>query len=104
MNLNSSQQDGVVTLNVEGDLTIQYANDIKAKFVETIENSKQLVLTHQNISVIDLSYVQLLNAVSKTARQKDIKLVIKNDLQGILKKSTCNAGFKNLEIIELQEG
>jgi anti-anti-sigma regulatory factor len=81
---------------LEGELTLINAQEVKAKLHEALKKYQVLKVSVRNILSIDLSIIQLLYSLSKTAGQMKksvtFDIVLPPEIDPLLRK----AGFKSL--------
>jgi anti-anti-sigma factor len=79
---------------IEGEFSIAYAEKVKEKLLEVIEQYDRIDVKIQNLENFDLSAVQLLVSLRKSLPVDKIKLtlVLREDLKPILE----HAGFKDI--------
>lgn len=92
----SKKNDQEVSILFENELTIQTIKDIKNSIEETICRYKIIHIHVSNVSSMDLTFIQLIEALKEKCKKNkielDIKLSIKNEIENLL----INTGFNNL--------
>ncbi len=80
-------------LTLEGDLTIQNAEELKMMIAESITKTGKLVITHKNVSEVDFSYLQLLSSTYKTCEITGKQIDINTGEEEKIKEIFERAGF-----------
>ncbi|HYC87440.1 MAG TPA: STAS domain-containing protein [Chryseosolibacter sp.] len=83
--------DGNVML--EGDLTIAQAGQIANKLKEMLKKDESLRVTIQNVTSMDLTFIQLLYSFTKTCRQQNKKVLLDIKLNPDLELLLSKCGF-----------
>ena len=82
----------VMELSFEGEVTIQKAVEIKLQLVAALESSGGLVLNLQEVSMADLTFLQLLCSAHRTAHNSGKSMRLTNVSEAV--DSAVNmAGF-----------
>jgi anti-anti-sigma regulatory factor len=83
-------------ISLEGELTLINAQEIKTKLYEALKKYQVLKVSVQNVLSLDLSTIQLLYALSKTAGEMKkavtFTIVLPPEIEPLLRK----AGFRSL--------
>lgn len=80
-------------LTLSGDLTIQYAEHIRSKLLESMQNIEHLTVRIEGATDVDLTCLQLLCASHKTATQLEIHLDLDKEQSEIFNQTALDAGF-----------
>jgi len=75
------------------ELTVQTIENTKAKIDEFILKGKDLNIVLEDISSIDLSYIQLILSLGKSKMNEPVKIVFKGEMQESIRIMLDNAGF-----------
>jgi anti-anti-sigma regulatory factor len=86
---------GTMNVLIEGDLTLQNMEEIKAELTNAFEKSQKLHLILQNVENIDISCFQMLFSVHKTYKESNTEIAITITLSDDHKKLVGNAGLLN---------
>lgn len=78
---------------VEKELTIYTVLEIKENFTEAIRRFNELDIQIRNVENIDLSFIQLIESLRKTAEEYEKKIFISAELMNETKTLVDNAGF-----------
>ena len=78
---------------VEKELTIYTVLEIKENFLEAIDHFDALDIQIKNVENIDLSFIQLIESLRKTAEEYDKQISISAELIDETKALVNNAGF-----------
>jgi anti-anti-sigma regulatory factor len=84
-------------IKVKGELSIQYIKDIKKQLDEVIKDLDHIDLLIHEASIIDLSMLQYLLSLKKSAESLGKTFSISFELDEDLNELLEHAGFKNLE-------
>jgi hypothetical protein len=82
-----------VTLTFSEDLTLPYAEEMKALFLETVGNGKNVTVAFQSVTDIDLSMLQLLCAAHRTAMRMNTAFTMDGEISDLCKTVIEDAGF-----------
>jgi anti-anti-sigma factor len=79
---------------IEGDFSIAYAEKVKEKLQDVLEQYDKIEVKIQNLENIDLSAIQLLISLRKSmpADKFKLTLILRDDLKPLLE----HAGFKDI--------
>jgi Anti-anti-sigma regulatory factor (antagonist of anti-sigma factor) len=93
--IDQGTQNGFLVLS--GRLTIHEAKEIKEIFTDSLNQVNNLTLTHGDVEEYDLSYLQLLFSLHKTAAEKNKTFRINDnqpeEFHNIIKRSGIPALF-----------
>ncbi|HKL38118.1 MAG TPA: STAS domain-containing protein [Bacteroidales bacterium] len=78
---------------VEKELTIYTVLEIKENFLEAIQQFDELAIQIKNVENIDLSFIQLIESLRKTAEEYDKQISISAELMDETRSLVDNAGF-----------
>jgi anti-anti-sigma regulatory factor len=80
-------------LTLSGELTIQYAEPIRSKLLESMPGIEQLIVRVEGATDVDLTCLQLLCATHKTAIRRQIYLNLEKEQSQVFKQAATDAGF-----------
>ena len=82
------------TIFLEGDLTIQSSNELKEVFVKAITGAQALALNMENVTMMDITSLQLLCSLIKTSqKQNQTELRVDGELPQAFKEIANKAGY-----------
>lgn len=88
------EEESAAELLLEGEITIQYAREIKDQLASLLNQYQTIVVNHEKATCYDLSYLQLLVSLNKSADKsgKKIMLIInsQNSFYEIIKSAGCH--------------
>jgi anti-anti-sigma factor len=87
------QEQGTGILVLDGDLTIQFAAELKKYLEDALELTNHCLLDLTKATSIDLSAIQLFYSAWKTAKTLNKKIELKGDCPLILKNAAADSGF-----------
>jgi anti-anti-sigma regulatory factor len=76
-----------------GDLTIENAQELHKNLVTALHNAKQLLVNFEDVTAIDLSFVQLLCSAHRTALRSDKEMKLASQRPEALKAAVREMGF-----------
>jgi anti-anti-sigma regulatory factor len=76
-----------------GVLTIKNAEEIHAKFLEVLGGSGDIVIDTADADEVDVSFVQLLLAARRSAREQGRALSLSAPAEGLLREVLVRGGF-----------
>lgn len=80
-------------LILSGDLTIQNAEQMRSKLLESMQNIEHLTVRIDGATDVDLVCLQLLCAAHKTATRLEVRLDLDKELPEVFKQAAIDAGF-----------
>lgn len=83
-------------MTIEKELTIYTALEIKEYFLNALEKFDEIKVQIKDVENIDLSFIQLIESLRKTAEEYDKKLEISAELQDGTRSLVENSGFDPL--------
>jgi anti-anti-sigma regulatory factor len=83
-------------LTITGDLSLNNTIEVHKEILAKIDNFEQVEIVMKNISVLDVSGIQLLYSLSITKPNYTINASIADDIRPIIE----NAGFNSINIIK----
>ncbi|MFO7448266.1 MAG: STAS domain-containing protein [Ignavibacteriaceae bacterium] len=89
------EMNHILTLILDGELTIENLKDVKSLFLEAFEKSDSISLDHTNAKEYDFSYLQLLCSAVKTAEASGKKLFLRGNDSEAFKDLVKESGFSN---------
>lgn len=81
------------TLIVRGSLTIEYASGFKAVLLELAKGARRSVLNFEEVTEVDLSFLQLLYAYWSEASARGRVVSLTGSCIGVLKGAAKSAGY-----------
>lgn len=87
----ASPKNEVVKFN--GDLTIENAQELHRLLLAALDNHKEISLFFEEVTAVDLSFVQLLCAAHRTAVRADKILKLADPRPEVLKTAVRETGF-----------
>ncbi|HKL38524.1 MAG TPA: STAS domain-containing protein [Bacteroidales bacterium] len=88
-----NQKENKARMVVEKELTIYTVLEIKENFLDAINQYNELDVQIKNVENIDLSFIQLIESLRKTAEEYDKKISISAELVDETQTLVDNAGF-----------
>lgn len=89
----SPSGSGTTRVLLEGQLIIRNAAEIREQLIAAIKNYENLELVLENVTRIDLSVLQLLVALKKSAANFSKKVSFRPELSGKMKAIVERSGF-----------
>lgn len=86
-----------VLIELKGELSIQYIQDIKAKFEEASKGFDSVDILIKEANVIDLSMLQYILSLKKSEKSLKKSFKISFELDNDLSELIKHSGFKNIE-------
>jgi len=87
------QADKKAKMTIEKELTIYTVLEIKEHFMEALNEFNEIDVRIQNVENLDLSFIQLIESLRKTAEEYDKKVTISAELNDETSTLVDNAGF-----------
>lgn len=88
------EQSGAMgILTIDGELTVQYAHELKSALLKSLDNVDHLVLNLAKVTSIDLSCLQLLCSAHRTSGKLNKQLSLIGDRPEALQQAAKNAGY-----------
>ena len=88
------QSDEKKILNLEGDLTIMHAAELKKILQKAVDNSQCVELNLENVTNVDLSCLQLFCSAHRTSLKLNRTISIHSNPPEVLKEAARDAGFQ----------
>ncbi len=85
------------SVKLEGSLTVERAAELKSVLVESLSRMDRLHLVFENVTEVDISFLQLLCAAHHTAARKKKKLTLDGHRPELLRSAVAEAGFVRQE-------
>lgn len=85
-------------LLIEGQLIIRNANTIKSELIPALNSSQNLEIVFKNITKMDITVLQLIIALQKSAATLKKKLSLDIELTDYIKSVIQNSGLEKLLI------
>lgn len=83
-------------MTIEKELTIYTALEIKEYFLNALEKFDEIKVQIKDVENIDLSFLQLIESLRKTAEEYEKKVEISAELQNGTRSLVENSGFDPL--------
>jgi len=83
-------------MTIEKELTIYTALEIKEYFLEAVEKFNEIKIQIKDVENIDLSFIQLIESLRKTAEEYNKKINISAELKDGTRELVENSGFDPL--------
>jgi len=80
-------------LNIEGDLTIETAENVRQQLLDAIKQYQILDIDVKNVASFDLSFLQLIFSAHNTAIKETRNIFVKMDLPAETNNLLKSAGF-----------
>jgi anti-anti-sigma regulatory factor len=80
-------------LKFSGDLTIENVLELRNNLLNSLDKAEQLLLTFENVTATDLSFIQLLCSAHRTAVRSEKNLKLDNHRPDVLKAAVRETGF-----------
>lgn len=93
MSVDIQMENGLTTLNCQGELTIVQIADFKKTITDIMPGSEEVLVDMQKIIDMDISCLQLLCSVNRTFEQNKAKLTRKGNLTDIMQQTLLDAGY-----------
>lgn len=81
-------------VNFSGDLTISRCDEILSQLREAFDHGKSVRISLQEVTAIDLSFLQLLCAAHRTAAAEKKEISIELPVPDLFRQSVRDAGFR----------
>ncbi len=89
-----SQSGKAGVLALDGELTLEHADELRSVFIKAlINNAAQVVLNLEKATRVDFSCLQLLCSVHRTSTRLNKGISFSGILPDILKRAVAKAGF-----------
>jgi len=88
-----SKSEKKARMTIERELTIYTALEIKEYFMQAIEDYDQLKIQIKDVENLDLSFIQLIESLRKTAEEYEKKIEISAELSDGTRSLVENSGF-----------
>jgi len=86
-----SSGEGIVSL--DGELTIEYAAELKALLIRALENADRVYIRLKDVTTVDLSCLQLLCSAHRTAVKAKKHITLDRGTCEIFGQTIKDAGF-----------
>lgn len=80
-------------LKFKGDLTIENAQELHRLLLAALDNLEEISLSFEEVTAVDLSFVQLICAAHRTAVRADKNLKLADPRPEVLKAVVRETGF-----------
>jgi ABC-type transporter Mla MlaB component len=91
-------------LTLSGPLTIQYAGEIKKTFLEAVSKFKTVRVSFGEVGEVDFSFLQLLQSLKTSVKNKKKSLVFIAPLPPALEKAAQDLGVSLTELCPVPVG
>jgi anti-anti-sigma regulatory factor len=99
LQIKSSAEGDRIRVSVIGDATIQFASDIRNKFLEILKEKKSIELDTSDLGIADVSFLQLLGSLHRSLHGKKLSLTFSNNtLSEPVRRTADQAGFFKTKI------
>ena len=88
-----NQKENKARMVVEKELTIYTVLEIKENFIEALGQYDHLDIQIRNVENIDLSFIQLIESLRKTAEEYEKEISISAELRNETRNLVENGGF-----------
>lgn len=93
-------ENGQVNIVFRGNLTINNAREIKEVLNKAIAESENIKINHENCEAIDLTYIQLIIATHRTAKEWGKNFSVIADENDHFRINFINSGFTESEVFK----
>ena len=99
------EESNAKALRFEGSLTIERAAELKMFLMESLNRMDRLHLVFENVTEVDISFLQLLCSVHRTAVKEKKNLTLDGHRPESLRLSVLEAGFVRQEgcVLDVQQ-
>jgi anti-anti-sigma regulatory factor len=100
MQIKKAKTKGVKKVNIllDNELTIYSIEEMKDKIIRTFNDNQEIDFTLKKVSNMDLSFVQFLFSLNKSAKKMNKKVVFhtdfNDDIQSLFENTDINKIFK----------
>ena len=91
----NSNENG--TILMQGDLTISNIEGVKEQVLTAMNDFTNITVKLNDVENMDLSFVQLLYSISKTAKSRNSKIQFDINLSETIQTLLNHSGFKDLQ-------
>jgi len=95
INPSKSKKDNKAEIILESELTIYSIENIQEQILNTLEKHKSISISIQNVSNIDLSFIQFLYSLRITANEQSKQVEMFADLNKETQVLFSNSGISN---------
>lgn len=103
LNCTVKEREGKKTVYVGGSMTIRYIEKLLKVLRTACNERKDVVITLQNVTEIDLPALQLLCSAHKSLEAKGVNLVLAREYPDAVMKAIEEAGYIYNPIFNLQD-
>ena len=89
--MGSKSEVGVLSL--DGELTLQRADELRAALMSSLSSADHLVLNVESVTGIDLSCLQLLCAAHRSSEKLNKRLTITGERPDVFRRVVEDAGY-----------
>ena len=97
MEISTKNNGSSVTLSLQGNLSIRWANELRKAIQDCFEASEICLLDLSGMTAIDLSVLQTLYSAWKTAKKNNWQFDLEGDPPDEFKQFVCDAGYANMD-------
>lgn len=94
INPSKKKGDKSVKIILQKELTIFTIEELKTKIVDVLKKYDEIQIQISNVENIDLSFLQLIDSLKKSAHKKNKKVEMNVELPENLEELMSNAGFE----------
>ena len=106
MTIEAEQSRETCSLKLDGEWTIERAQELKQLLLDAIGRAQHLILDAGKLTAADLSCLQILCSAHRTSVRAGIRITIKSSPSEVLKRAANDAGFfrtvncRNIELAD----
>jgi anti-anti-sigma regulatory factor len=93
--MNKNNKENKITLNLEGQLTIQRAEEIKNNLLGSYANVSEIEVNIEKAESFDLSFLQLLYYAEEFLKRKGVTLTLEAGSNTDFSETVYKAGLEN---------
>lgn len=98
-----TKTEEITELKFTGELTIFNIKEIKDKMIESLCAESDIRINHDEVTEVDITYLQLLKSFCYTADKKNLEVIISDNKSDVLKRVLEATGIHNFVLSENQE-
>lgn len=87
------KKKGKSVVVMEGEMTIEHAASLRDSLLKSLEGADNIVLDLNNVTTVDLSFLQLLCSAHRTSVKAQKSMEMKSDYPESLKQAVREAGY-----------
>ena len=97
MKKNTDASPTTETLKLIGDLTIERAQELHQKLLTSLHHTTQLTITFEEVTSVDLAFLQLLCAAHRTAVRAGKTMRLDLSRPEVLQRAVQAVGFRRVQ-------